>query len=112
MIYSHGDIEVRDYRIFDLNGNELYHADSFLYIGTAWDGGYGTTNVYRGKFAYEFTAKVANIESIQIEGYACSYVCDSSLFPLENLPNCAFPDQHNGIGGFAPSVTHGEDDCF
>jgi len=44
-------------------------------------------------------------------GEACAYNCSTEGFPIENLPNCFLPSQHDGNGGIDPSQPF-HTECF
>lgn len=52
-----------------------------------------------------------NGESFDFETSFCSYNCGGDVSDI-NLPNCGFPNQHDGQGGFDPNLFQYETDCF
>jgi len=72
--------------------------------GHSWDGLKPDGTIYQGSFNYEVEVEFIDGQIKTYIGKACAYTCGEEGFPTENLPDCFFPDQHDGNGGFDPSL--------
>lgn len=98
----------------DENGVELFSRANVLPNDPAaggWDGSRPDGTVYKGSFNYEVVVEFIDGQQKTYLGKACAYHCDDEGFPDDNLPNCAFPSQHDGNGGWDPALAK-SDYCF
>lgn len=72
-----------------------------------WDGLKQDGTYYQGVFNYRIAVAFRGVgnQTKTYTGKTCVYLCGSDAFPNENLPNCFFPYQHDGYGGFDPNQT-------
>ncbi len=98
----------------DENGALLFSKANVLPndpAGGGWDGSRPDGTFYKGSFSYEVVVEFIDGQQKTYQGKACAYHCNDEGFPNENLPNCAFPTQHNGNGGWDTSLAKSEY-CF
>ena len=72
--------------------------------GYSWNGLKPDGTIYQGSFNYEVEVEFIDGQIKTYIGKACAYTCGEEGFPTGNLPDCFFPDQHDGNGGFDPSL--------
>lgn len=72
-------------------------------ISFSFDGRKPDGSLYFGRFDYRIEVRFINDSTKVYNGSACSYQCNASGFPVENLPNCIFFGQNDGAGGYDPS---------
>lgn len=113
MIFSGPGVHVvTEFIIEDENGETLLHEYNFLPNdpGFGWDGLKPDGTRYQGLCSYVAKMKFLDGQSKTYTGKACVYDCVSEGFPIENLPDCLFPSQHDGNGGANPSLPYNA--CF
>lgn len=111
--------KIENLSIKDVNGESLYNLATFdlgnpdhLAAG-AWSGSNDNfVTYYKGLFTYKMKVTDDTGQSAFIEGKACSILCDSAAVYLKDNPNCTFPAQSDGEGGYDASAPNFENDCF
>lgn len=100
-------------RYYSESGGLLSEQTNFLPCDTGrnWHGEKPDGSLYYGVFDYEISVLFVNGATKTYQGRACAYKCSEEGFPSSNLPNCIFPNQHNGNGGVDPSLPK-PDECF
>lgn len=100
-------------KITDDNGTELYARYDFPPndVGFGWTGVKPDDSVHYGGFNYEVKVRFADGHEKTYTGKACAFKCEDSDFPNEQLPDCLFPEQHNGNGAPDPGLPQ-PSDCF
>lgn len=87
--------------------SDVQHCDT----GHFWFGYKPNGEYYYGLFNYEVKVLFIDGQIRTYIGKACAYKCSDKNFPLNNLPNCLFPSQHDGAGGGDPNLPI-PDYCF
>ncbi|MFN0213425.1 MAG: hypothetical protein ACKVT2_04150 [Saprospiraceae bacterium] len=91
------------------DGEILFVRENFKpnYDQDNWDGLKQDGTYYQGVFNYRIVVAFEGVgdQTKTYIGKACVYLCGSDGFPNENRPNCFFPYQHDGYGGFDPNQT-------
>ena len=98
----------------DENGATLFSKQNVLPNDPAsggWNGLKSDGSFYKGSFNYVVVVEFIDGQQKTYEGKSCAYHCHEDGFPTGNLPNCAFPTQHDGNGGWDPSLVKSEY-CF
>jgi hypothetical protein len=99
--------------ISDENGIIMYSKENISpgNYEEVWNGKGLNGELFYGVFNYKTNVEFLDGQRKTYIGQACSYKCSDSDFPLENLPKCFFPYQHDGNGGFDPNRTYPKE-CF
>lgn len=100
-------------KYFDSSGDLLFERGEYQICdaNNSWHGEKAGGGYYYGTFNYQIVVRFENGETKTYSRKACSYKCGDDGFPKEKLPECAFPTQHDGNGGFDPSLYFSEQ-CF
>lgn len=100
-------------KYYDASGELLFERGSHhpCDTGVNWHGEKTGGGFYYGVFEYQIVVKFINGDTKTYINKACSYQCNEDGFPEKNLPDCAFPNQHDGIGGFDQNL-YNPQECF
>ncbi len=96
----------------DGEGDIIYESMNISYDGSNeefWGTHSGLD--YKGLFNYYIKVRNTDGNTFEINGSACSFICEEG-FPPENIENCAFGTQHNGLGELDWFINHLEEECF
>lgn len=77
-----------------------------------WDGKEAGGQPHKGSFKYSMKVYDLFGVSLDIQGSACSVLCDSSAMILQGNPSCFYPVQQNETGGVDASLPNFEQKCF
>jgi hypothetical protein len=103
---------IESFTVADSEGNMVHEAVAFQpnTFQFAWDGKVGD-EVVQGLYTYTIVVKDVDGGIHFFNGQVCSYTCGQGLWPENGSTDCNFGLQHDGEGGFAPSVISGESGC-
>lgn len=110
-----GIVEIEELKIFDTDSILLYQyymvpsgiMHSYHYAWYPYEDGMAT---YQGKFNYYFKIRNTKGERFELEGSACSYVCDEAN-PFDDFSNCGFRAQIDSNWQFDPNMPNLEPGC-
>lgn len=91
---------------------EIQNLPSSPFNGPTWEGTDSLGNVVNGLVDVKFKATTISNLSGTFTTKVCVIPCGQEGFPIENLSNCGFSNQHNGLGEFTTDLHHHDDDCF
>jgi hypothetical protein len=77
-----------------------------------WDGKVAGGQPHKGLFKYSMKVFDLFGASLDIQGSACSVLCDSAAVILQGNPSCFYPVQQNETGGVDASLPNFEEKCF
>lgn len=90
----------------DNDGGLLFHRENFQPNdqSNGWNTIKADGTFYQGSFNYEVKVEFIDGQIKTYIGKACAYNCSDEGFPIDKLPNCFIPSQHDGNGGLDPSL--------
>lgn len=105
---------VNSFIIKSQSGQIMFSQENFLGSSPfdGWDALDDQNNAIGGLFDYEITVTSVLGETATFTGEVCSYICLESGFPSENIDNCGFGSQHDGIGKLDQTLPSHETGCF
>jgi hypothetical protein len=113
--HTDGGIEaINSFIIKNQNGSIMFSRENLPSNSQldGWNALDNQNNAIGGLFEYEVTVISVLGESATFTGEVCSYICLESGFPSENIDNCEFGSQHDGIGNLDQSLPSHEEECF
>ena len=100
--------------IADINGQLIHEQAVDMEFGIpvsgikVWDGSNADGQILEGVYNFEVNVEFTNGNSFSHPGRVCSRV-GAPLPCVDNEANCIFGTQHNGFGGYDPSMSSQED---
>lgn len=114
-VYGNQFISIIDSFIISKDGKIIYEELNIPAIpvnGPTWQGTDSLGNLVEGLVDLKFKATAFTGLSGVFTTQVCIIPCGQDGFPIENIGNCRFSSQHDGMGGFNPNLQHFDDDCF
>lgn len=107
-------VKIDVFKIFG-SDNSLLHqyydiSPATAAFGFSWHPYENSNTTYKGKFKYYFKVTNSQGNTFELEGSACSFVCDEAN-PFDFFSNCGFLEQHDGHGQFDPISPNLEPEC-
>ena len=115
ILVGYGFQRVLSMKCMDEGGDILFQKEDYFPNGDdlneGWSGEKPDGSFHYGAFKYEVQVRFLDDQIKTYTGTACSYECGANDFPKVRLPDCFFPTQNNGNGGFDPNQPF-EKQCF
>lgn len=108
MVFARADavLEVVSFTCSGQDGAVLFHGEKFQPNDPAkgWNGLRPDGTTYQGSFDYEIKMAFVDGQVKTYTGQSCAYNCGEDGFPVDKLPDCFVPSQHDGNGGVDPNL--------
>ena len=108
---SQGVKEISSFKIFNSNSDMVFEKFNFQPndLAFGWDGRLPDGMIVEG--IYSYTVEVTNVadETTSFDGSVCCRTSVDVLPCVDHEQHCAYSTQHNGNGGFEPTLPTFED---